>query len=223
MSVVLVHGALHGAWCWDGVVTELRDRRVDATIVELPLTSHVDDVAAARRAIDLSFGDVVVCGHSYGGCVISAAAAGVAAVRHLVYLCAFMVDAGEDPVGMMFADGTSPMLAALQVDDTGMFTVDPATWHEVFYNDSDPAFAEAMSARQRPMPFGDSWVTAEPPAWRTVPSTYITCSRDNAIPLRLQQGMAAHATEVIGWDSDHSPWATRPGDIADVLAALAGD
>jgi pimeloyl-ACP methyl ester carboxylesterase len=75
-KVVLVHGAWHGAWCWDGVVAALTRAGVDADAVELPLTSYADDVAVARCAIDGAGPGCVVCGHSYGGLVISSAATG---------------------------------------------------------------------------------------------------------------------------------------------------
>jgi len=79
-GVVLVHGAFHGAWCWDAVVAELRERGVEVTAPELPLTGFADDVAVARAAIEAA-DDAVVCGHSYGSSVISAAAAGLPSVR----------------------------------------------------------------------------------------------------------------------------------------------
>lgn len=63
-GVVLVHGAWHGAWCWDGVVDELTAADVPVTAVELPLSSLDDDVAAARHAISHQGGDVIVLGHS---------------------------------------------------------------------------------------------------------------------------------------------------------------
>ncbi len=77
------------------------------------MTSFADDIRVVRAALETAGDDIVVYGHSYGGCVISAAAADVPTVRRLVYLCAFMVDAGEDPVALLFGDGTSRLLAAM--------------------------------------------------------------------------------------------------------------
>ena len=56
--------------------------------VQNPLTSLVDDVATTKRVIDAQNGPVVVVGHSYGGAVITAAAAGNAQVKALVYIAA---------------------------------------------------------------------------------------------------------------------------------------
>src|SRR5436190_15656651 len=101
-TVVLVHGAWHGAWCWDRVVAGLHDRDVDVLALDLPghgasaepLGDLYGDAAAVHAALDTLDGPAVVCGHSYGGAVMSLGAAHPA-VRHLVYLAALMLDVGE--------------------------------------------------------------------------------------------------------------------------------
>src|SRR5580692_10980288 len=108
-SVVLVHGAWHGAWCWDRVVAELDRRDVKSTAVELPLSGFEDDVAAAREAIEAAGPGAVVCGHSYGGLVISAAASGAPSVARLIYLAALMAEEDEDVADLVGAD-TSPLI-----------------------------------------------------------------------------------------------------------------
>jgi pimeloyl-ACP methyl ester carboxylesterase len=72
-TVVLVHGAWHGAWCWEKVTPQLDEAGVAWMAVDLPFTSFEDDVAATRAAIDSAGGPVVLCGHSYGGAVITEA------------------------------------------------------------------------------------------------------------------------------------------------------
>jgi pimeloyl-ACP methyl ester carboxylesterase len=219
-KIVLVHGAFHGAWCWDDVVAELTERGLDCDAVELPLTSFSDDITSARSAIAAAGDGAVVCGHSYGGCVISAAA-DQPGVRRLVYLCALQVDAGEDPNTIMSAMPTA-LREAVQVDKiAGTYSIDPARQHMLFYGDTDPSEAAALSARLRPMPVSDSWVWWRPPAWRRVPSTYVVCTKDNALHPDAQRQMAKHATEQIEWESDHSPFLTRPGVVADLLARYA--
>ncbi|MEX1658999.1 alpha/beta fold hydrolase [Streptomyces pseudovenezuelae] len=95
--MVLIHGAWHGAWCWDGVVAELRQRGVEATAVELPLTGFAADLAAARAAIQAAGSDAIVVGHSYGGRVITQAATGLPVAR-LVYVAAYLDDPCEADV-----------------------------------------------------------------------------------------------------------------------------
>ena len=115
-KVVLVHGAWHGAWCWDGVLAELQERGIDAEAIELPLTSHRDNVEVAAAAIVAAGPDAVVCGHSYGGCVISSAA-NSGNVARLVYLCALMLDEGEEPFALSRGYEVE-LSSALVVDET---------------------------------------------------------------------------------------------------------
>src|SRR3974390_3927769 len=92
----LVHGAWHGSWCWDRVVPELAARGVTARTLDLPSVGGASgenlssDAAAVRKVIDAQRGPVVLCGHSYGGMVISLAAATSQRVARLIYLCAFV-------------------------------------------------------------------------------------------------------------------------------------
>jgi pimeloyl-ACP methyl ester carboxylesterase len=107
-TFVLVHGAWHGSWCWARVRQALLDQghqvftptlsgvaeRSHALSPDIDLQRHVDDVANLIRWEELD--SVILCGHSYGGCVIS----GVADVlpdriAALVYLDAFLLEDGE--------------------------------------------------------------------------------------------------------------------------------
>ena len=215
--LVLVHGAWHGAWCWDAVVRELSDRGVPAAAVELPLTAFRDDVATVRRAIEEAGEEVVVCAHSYGGMVVSTAAQGLLGVRHLVFLAAFQTAEGEDMATLLMRE-PSALTTALAIGPEGI-TVDRSRLHEVFYADSDPSVVEGLAARLRPMPPGDPGVMSGIPAWTAIPSTYVVCTRDNAISPGTQRFMAARAGQVVEWDTDHSPFLTRPGDLADLLVS----
>jgi pimeloyl-ACP methyl ester carboxylesterase len=215
--LVLVHGAWHGAWCWDAVVKELSDRGVPSAAVELPLTGFRDDVATVRRAIQEAGDEVVVCAHSYGGMVVSTAAQDLAGVRHMVFLAAFQTDVGEDMATLLMRE-PSALTAALTVGPDGV-TVDRSRLHEVFYADTDPSVAEGLAARLRPMPLGDPVVMTGTPAWKAVPSTYVVCTRDNALSPATQRFLAARAGQVVEWDTDHSPFLTRPGDLADLLVS----
>ena len=215
-KVVLVHGAWHGAWCWEGVVDALEAKGVDVDAVELPVTSHADDIAEARRAIEAAGPGAVVCGHSYGGLVISNAASGLP-VGRLVYLAAFMTDTGEDAFGYMQAY-PSPLSTAMRTD-TGMLTVDQSRVRECFYEDSDEKRVAEIVPLLRPMPLGDDFEMRVEPAWRQVPSTYVLCAKDKAIDPGAQRAMAVHAEKVIEWPTDHSPFLTRPQELADLLAS----
>ncbi len=226
-AVVLVHGAFHGPWCWDLVVERLDAIGIEAVVPELPFTGIVDDAAAARRAIDeaAAFGPVVVCGHSYGGRVISRAASGHPAVRHLMYLAAVQSDdIYEDGPGRQWKasqDRENP-LSAMRLDQAGMLTFDPAAAGWFFFHDCDPAVAATSVAKLRSMSVGPTDpvpAVAEvvPAAWRATTSTYVVCTDDRCIPVTSQRAMAASANAVRELPTSHSPMLSRPELVVDLL------
>ena len=108
-SFVLVHGAWHGSWCWKRVRKSLQARGHDVFTPTLTgvaershllsrdvnLETHILDVVNLIRWEELS--DIVLCGHSYGGCVISGVADRIPdRIRSLVYLDAFVLEDGEN-------------------------------------------------------------------------------------------------------------------------------
>jgi pimeloyl-ACP methyl ester carboxylesterase len=219
-KVVLVHGAWHGAWCWERVVDELDALGVSSDAVELPLTGLADDASTARAAIEAAIADagpgVVVVGHSYGGIVISEAAAGIDGVGRLVYLAAFMTDEDDDELSIMTAHG-SPVLGAVVAVDGGA-GIDPAQARALFYGDSDDATVAAVIPKLRPMRGSGNGLTRAP-AWKAVPSTYVVCTEDGALPPAAQREMATRADVVVEWPTDHSPFLTRPGELASLIAS----
>ena len=217
-EVVLVHGAWHGAWCWDRVGAHLDVLGVPWTAVELPFTGFKDDAAAARDAIVAAGPDSVVVGHSYGGLVISEAASGMGAIRRLVYLAAFMTESGEDQ-GTIMARYDSPLLGCVELAD-GAVMVSPENAQSLFFGDSDSATVREAVARLRPMGLdADGMSPVSVPAWKTTPTTYIVCTHDGALPTAAQRDMATRATTVIEWPTDHSPFFTRSEELAELCAS----
>jgi pimeloyl-ACP methyl ester carboxylesterase len=112
----------------------------------------------------------------------------------------------------------SNLLGATVVTDAGVI-VDPARVHELFFGDSDASTAAALAARLRPMPLSGVSESAEAPAWMSVPSTYVVCTNDQALPPDAQRWMATRAQDVVEWPTDHSPFVTRPAELADLLVS----
>lgn len=214
-TVVLVHGAWHGAWCWDGVVDELRARSVEAVAVELPFTGLADDVAETRAAVVAAGDGAVVCGHSYGGIVVDRALAGLAGVRHVVYLAAFR-NTGED-----VTVGEPVPLADAIVVDGDRCTVDPDRAHQLFYGGLGAGSAGAV-ARLRPMVLEIDAFFADPPPPPQAPSTYVVCTDDGALPVAIQRRVAQRSAATVEWPGDHSPFLTRPDRVASLIAGVAG-
>jgi len=215
-DVVLVHGAWHGAWCWDGVVAELRHRGVGVSAVELPFTGFADDVALARARIEAAGSGAVVCAHSYGGVVVNEAVAGLHSVDHILYLAAFVNTGGTSAL----FDRPLPLLDGI-ISSGEQSTFDPGYAHDIFYGDSDAKSAAAAARRLRPMVLEASAIVGPALALPSLPSTYVVCTKDHAIPPEVQYTMATRSENVIEWPTDHSPFLTRPGRIADLLATAA--
>jgi pimeloyl-ACP methyl ester carboxylesterase len=215
--IVLVHGAWHGAWCWDRVLDELHDRAIDAVALELPFTGFADDVDVVRCAVGSAGQGVVVCAHSYGGAVVSQAVTRLTNVGHLVYLAAF-VNTGD---AAALTDRPISLLDAI-VSTGEQCSFDPRFAQSIFYGDSEPETIAAIADHLRPMILEAAAIVATPPAPRTVPSTYVVCSRDGALPPEAQYQMAKGLDRVVVWPTDHSPFLTRPGAVADLLASALG-
>lgn len=227
-TVLLVHGAWHGSWCWEKVTPLLDAKGIAWRSVDLPTcdehraapaTLH-DDAAVVRTALDAIDGPALVCGHSYGGFVITEAAADHPAVRRLVYLAAYMPDDGETLLSLTASEPGAAILGALRGRDDGRTVVDPAQLSDIFFNDCEPAAAAWAIANVSAMftPAGEPVAAV---AWKAIPSVYVVASRDNAIPPALQRRMSAHASRVVEWDTGHSPFISQPQLVADLLAALA--
>jgi pimeloyl-ACP methyl ester carboxylesterase len=118
-AIVLVHGGFADGTGWQHVIRLLHQDGYVATAVQNPLTSLADDIATTRRAIEAQQGPVVVVGHSYGGAVITGAAAGSPLVKALVYVAAFAPEAGEKLGALAARFGEAPLGTALSRDGGG--------------------------------------------------------------------------------------------------------
>ncbi|HEV3226489.1 MAG TPA: alpha/beta hydrolase [Acidimicrobiales bacterium] len=221
-TVVLVHGAWHGAWCWDKVVALLDEAGIATHATELPFTSFDDDVRATSGALDRIDGRVVLCGHSYGGAVITQAGTHPS-VEHLVYLTAFACDVGESPSATAVEENlpfTAINDALVFRDDGASMSVDPAKAAAVFYHDCDPADIEAAISRLRPVNLSCVTTPTTSAAWRDRPSTYVVCTEDRALHLELQRHLATRCTTSVDFATAHSPFLNRPELVADLLEGL---
>lgn len=224
-SIVLVHGAWHGPWAWEKVAGPLRERELDVRTVELPssgpdpslLADMYEDAATVRRAIDSVDGEALVVAHSYGGVATTEGAAGAGNVGHIVYLTAFMLDEGESlfsAVGGVVPDWW------IRSEDTG--TVFPGRGEEIFYNDCSAEDQAAAVAKLQPQLEESFTQPVRSVAWRDVPTTYVICERDNAIPVFAQEHMAQRAADVRRMDASHSPFLSMPDQVVSLIAELAG-
>lgn len=236
MNYVLVHGAWHGAWCWDKVVALLEAEGHDVAAIDLP--GHGGDATPlagltqaeyGRRvadAVEAAGEPVVLAGHSMGGMAITQAAEYLPdRIAALVYVCAFLPGPGGSLLTLADGDTEARVLPNLEVDEAaGVCKVADAAVVECFYEECDPEDAATASARLTPeslAAFATPVAISEERAG-SVRRIYVECSRDHAISIAKQREMwAARPCErVESIDTDHSPFLSRPEELAAHLLTI---
>jgi pimeloyl-ACP methyl ester carboxylesterase len=226
--VVLVHGAWHGAWCFAALQDALDRRGVPSYAVDLPghgastlpLSDMHGDARHVAEVLAAIGRPAVVVGHSYGGAVITQAAA-LHETHHLVYLAAFALEAGES-IASFNASGPRYEVRinhTVQRHEDGTSTLVLPDAIQALYGDCPPEAVSAAAARlgRQPLVTFAQAVDATP----TVPRTYVTCLRDEAIHPDQQRVMAQRCGREVVLDTDHSPFLSATDAVADLLAELA--
>lgn len=216
-SVVIVHGAFADGSDWAKVIPLLQAKGVHVVAVQNPLTSLADDVAAARRAIDLQPGKVVLVGHSWGGTVITEAG-NSDKVAALVYVAAFAPDAGQSSGELGAGYPAAPGMAHLSADKAGFLTLTPQGLAQHFAQDLPAATTAVMAATQGPIHAAAFEQKVGTPAWKGRPSWYVVSKADHMIQPALQQAMAQKiGAQVTSLDASHVPQQSKPADVAAVI------
>ena len=215
-NVVLVHGAFADGSGWRGVYDDLTARGYRVTIVQNPLTSLADDVAATRRALDRQDGPAVLVGHSWGGTVITEA--GVhPKVSALVYVSALSPDAGET-TAQQYDGYTTPPEFVIDTHADGFGFIKAESFRAGFAADATPADAAFLRDSQVPINMAAFGTVLKNAAWRSKPSWAVIATEDRAFDQRMLQDMAdrigATVTEVA---ASHAVFMTQPKVVADVI------
>ena len=236
-TFILIHGGLHGGWCWEHVVPRLEAAGHKALAPNLPgmggdptpleqtsLAGNADFVAdLVRRQSE----PPVLVAHSMGGITISETAERVPErLRGLVYVVADLV-----PGGMSMGESGSPELMsaighAITTPD-GSVTLGFETEYaiDLFYNRTDRAIALRAIARLTPQllaPMAQR-LAVTPERFGRVPRAYVECLDDHAVPLSMQrrEQKALPCHPVVTMDSDHSPFLCAPEELTRHLIAIA--
>lgn len=226
---LLVHGAWCGSWAYWKLSPCLDARGIDWVGADLPSCKATDpsigpadDAAYVGELIDGIDGPVVVVGKSYGGAVISGAAAGRRNVSHLVYVAAFMPEPGESFQKTTASARLPEFAAGIRLLDDGRVEMDAEVGARCAFAQASELDRDVWRRERRPMSMGrDRSIAFDRVGWETVPSTYIVCSEDRCIDPAAQRQWAARATNLIERPYDHSPGVSHPDDIADLLAEIA--
>jgi pimeloyl-ACP methyl ester carboxylesterase len=223
-TLVFVHGACvrDADWWWSRMTQPLAKLDVSTVAVALPscgetgetLGDLYDDVQSCQEAIAKVDGPVVLCGHSYGGMIITEAGADDR-VTQLLYVTSVMPDAGQSQADLI---GSEPA-PWLQPGEDGTVSVDPDMIRQFFLQDCDESTTEqAVSrlTRQSLTPFTQA---PRQIAWQQKPTTYFVCTEDLATPPEAQRQRVKPDTRLVEFDAGHHPFLSRPDQFAQRIVA----
>jgi pimeloyl-ACP methyl ester carboxylesterase len=230
---VLVHGAWADGSSWDGVTRRLQHHGYTVVVPAVPLRSLSGDAAYIASVLQSIKGPIVLVGHSYGGAVITNAAAGNGNVKALVYVDAFVPDVGESVLALAAKNPGSGLPAAITevpyqqgAQGSGLDVyIKAADFRSVFAGDVPAGQAAIMAATQRPVTLAALSEKSGAAAWKTIPSWYLIGRRDDAIPPATQEYMAHRAhSRTVSIDASHASLVSHPGAVTKlVLSAVHAD
>lgn len=223
-TIVLIHGAWADGTGWQEIIPILQREDYKVIAVQNPLVSLANDVETTKRVIDGETAkgrNVVTVAHSYGGAVMSAAAAGNPRVKALVYIAAFAPDAGE-PLGAFFDRFPTELLTAFEPDAAGFVYLSADKYRPIFAGDLPESQTRVMAASQKPTQGAIFGQTIAAAAWRTIPSWFIVAQEDRVINPDLERfyarRMNARTTEI---RASHVAFISRPNEVAKVILEAA--
>lgn len=228
-TIILVHGAFADSSSWNGVTADLVRDGYTVIAAANPLRGvKADSEYLASLAASIA-GPVVLVGHSYGGEVISVAAANRSNVKALVFVAGFAPDVGESAASLSarFPTGTLGATLAPPVplpDGSRDLYIQQRLYRAQFAADVSAANALKMAATQRPIAQSALAEPAATETWRNIPSWFVWGSLDRNIPAALNAFMAkrALAREVIEIPgASHVVMISHPHTVAKLIERAA--
>lgn len=226
-TIVLVHGAWADASGWTAEVKALTRQGYPVIAPATPLRGLASDAAYLRSILETIPGPVVLVGHSYGGAVITNAATGLANVKALVYIAAFVPDAHE-PVAQLVGQFPGSLATEANLDarpyplGNGDYGVDlylkREIFREAFAGDLPVGQTTVMQATQRPFSLASLTEPSGEPAWKTIPSWYLMATADRTIPPAAQAFMSQRAgSTVVKVRSSHVAMQSHPAETVALI------
>jgi pimeloyl-ACP methyl ester carboxylesterase len=223
-TIVLVHGAWADGSSWNGVIKLLQAAGYTVLAPPNELRGPANDASVISTLVKSIPGPVILVGHSYGGFVISMAAAGNPNVKALVYVDAFVPDGGDTLYSLLASSPAPPKDLFVAVPFTTATGKDVDLYFStkyfaaVFASDVPAEMSALMAVTQRPLTasaFSEKAAAAE--GWKTIPSWYVVGDADLVIPPAAQMSMATRAKAHIS----HVPGGSHPSMIMHPEATAA--
>jgi len=225
-DLLLIHGAGHGAWCWHRLIPALDHLGHNPHAIDLPgRGGAATTLDAQARAIlaDLT-GPTILLAHSAAGYPASRAAhLDDSKIAALIHLATWLPQPGRSLADLRRAWPGNPLGPALRLSaDRRAYSFDPAMTEKLFYHDCPPEDLRLAARHLCPEPRAPH-ETPFPDGTTNRPQFYIRCSEDRAIPPAQQAEMAAALPPENRLDlpASHSPFFSRPGDLARLIDRIA--
>jgi len=220
-NIVLVHGAFADGSGWRRVADILSKDGYTVSVVQEPLTSLADDVAATMRVLALQQGPTLLVGHSYGGVVITEAG-NAPNVVGLVYIAAFIPDQGESAVSLLSLSQFPAANNDMRATKDDFLYLDPAAFPADFAADVPPAQANFMAHSQMMLAKAAGGAPVTAAAWHQKKSWALVATLDHNINPDLERMMAKRAGSVtIEVPSSHAAYVSKPNEVARLIEKAA--
>ena len=235
-TYVLIHGAWHGAWCWDKVASLLA--KEGHTVVAPNLPGHGDDKTPISKITLRAYADcvceviniqsepVILVGHSLGGIVITQAAEICPDnIQKLVFLTAFLLKNGETILQYAQEDTEALVLSHRVISEDKSYTkIKDEAIKQIFYADCSDEDVERARSLLSPQATAPSMtpVNTTKENFGRIPRIYIECLQDKAISPSIQRRMYTNLSceKVVSMDTSHSPFFSAPEELVGHLLSL---
>jgi pimeloyl-ACP methyl ester carboxylesterase len=229
LTVILVHGAFADASSWNGVMERLQQQGYTAIAPANPLRGVLSDSAYIASLIKQIDGPILLVAHSYGGAVISNAAAKAKNVVGLVFVAALAPEEGERLADVQSKDSILNPLLSERRYPTGSdgetateYTIDPAHFRRAYAADVPEERTRLMAAAQRPIAGAAFADTSGPVAWKALPSWAIVATEDVGAGTDIVRAMAQRAgAQVTELKGSHAIMISQPQAVTEVIVRAA--
>lgn len=227
-TVGLVHGAFHGAWCWERLTPELERRGMDVVAPDLPCDDPAAGVAEYAACVDAALDghdEVVLVGHSLGSFTVPVVTERRPVLR-MIFLCSVPAGPHPDVVQDMAAMTTDEWNAAPRFhDDHGVEVLRNDAARRLFFHDCSDEDAAWAVSRLRPQAPRPLQLPLPIDGWPSVPQSVVLCTDDRVVrPSWVAKAARRQLDggEPVEMGGSHSPFLSRPSQLADVIASVVG-
>jgi pimeloyl-ACP methyl ester carboxylesterase len=236
-TFILIHGSWHSAWNWHKVVPLLEKQGHRAISIDLPgmgrdktpigevkMKTTVEKICQLLDSID---GKVILVGHSKNGIMISQAAEyRPDKIEKLVYLAAYLIPNGKTQREYSLQDTGGVLKPYVTMyEELNAHTLRPEIYKEGLYADCDDDITELAKVllSHEPIESGITPLQLTDKNFGSIPRVYIECTEDKAVTPFIQRKMytETHCEKVYSLATSHSPFFSKPKELADILCEIA--